>query len=160
MFVIKTFSPEETRRIGELTGRLLTPGDVIGLIGYLGAGKTVFTQGIAKGMNIKGNITSPTFTLIHEHMGRIPLYHVDVYRLTTPADIETIGIEDYLYGDGVVVLEWADQVLSILPDERLDITIRHPDGEDDNVREIIIKPYGQKYEHMIKELSSIACRGD
>jgi len=161
LFAARTSSPEETRKIGEALGKLLAPGDVVGLMGYLGAGKTVFVQGVAKGLGVKGRITSPTFTLIHEHYGRIPLYHVDVYRLNTPSDVETIGIEDYLYGDGAVLLEWADLVLPILPDERLDVTIRRPDNEnDDNVREICISPHGQRYEHMLEELKSIVCRRD
>ena len=161
MFTVQTSSPEETRRIGEAIGRLLAPGDVVGLIGDLGAGKTVFAQGVAKGIGARGRITSPTFTLIHEHTGRIPLYHVDVYRLGTQADVEAIGIEDYLYGDGAVVLEWADQVLSILPDERLDVTIeRLGKDEDDNVRKISISPHGERYQHMLEELKAIACRRD
>jgi tRNA threonylcarbamoyladenosine biosynthesis protein TsaE len=161
LFSVQTSSPEKTREIGEALGKLLAPGDVVGLIGHLGAGKTVFAQGVAKGIGAKGRVTSPTFTLIHEHYGRIPLYHVDVYRLTTPADVETIGIEDYLYGDGAVLLEWADQVLSILPDERLDVMIKRPENEeDDNVREISIRPYGERYQHMLEELKSIACHRD
>ncbi len=161
MFTVTTSSPEETRKIGEALGRLLAPGDVVGLIGDLGAGKTVFAQGVALGIGAKGRVTSPTFTLIHEHMGRIPLYHVDVYRLRTPDDVESIGIEDYLYGDGAVVLEWADQVLSILPEDRLDIVIERPDRDgDDNVREISISPHGERYQHMLEELKAIACRRD
>lgn len=161
MFTVTTSSPEETRKIGEALGRLLAPGDVVGLIGDLGAGKTVFAQGVALGIGAKGRVTSPTFTLIHEHMGRIPLYHVDVYRLRTLDDVESIGIEDYLYGDGAVVLEWADQVLSILPEDRLDIVIERPDRDgDDNVREISISPHGERYQHMLEELKSIACRRD
>lgn len=161
MFTVTTSSPEETRKIGEALGRLLAPGDVVGLIGDLGAGKTVFAQGVALGIGAKGRVTSPTFTLIHEHMGRIPLYHVDVYRLRTLDDVESIGIEDYLYGDGAVVLEWADQVLSILPEDRLDIVIKRPDRDgDDNVREISISPHGERYQHMLEELKAIACRRD
>ena len=161
MFTVTTSSPEETRKIGEALGRLLAPGDVVGLIGDLGAGKTVFAQGVALGIGAKGRVTSPTFTLIHEHMGRIPLYHVDVYRLRTLDDVESIGIEDYLYGDGAVVLEWADQVLSILPEDRLDIVIERPDRDgDDNVREISISPHGERYQHMLEELKTIACRRD
>ena len=161
LFTVRTCSPEETRDIGEIIGRLLAPGDVVGLMGDLGAGKTVFAQGVARGIGAKGRVTSPTFTLIHEHVGRIPLYHVDVYRLETPADVEAIGIEDYLYGDGAVVLEWADQVLSILPEERLDVMIRRPDNEqDDNVREVSISPHGMRYRCMLEELKAVACRRD
>lgn len=161
LITAQTSSPEETRKIGEALGKLLAPGDVVGLIGHLGAGKTVFAQGVAKGIGAKGRVTSPTFTLIHEHLGRIPLYHVDVYRLNTAADVEAIGIEDYLYGDGAVLLEWADRVLSILPDERLDVMIKRPENEeDDNVREIRISPHGQRYQHILEELKSIACRRD
>ncbi len=161
LFTVQTSSPEETRKIGEAIGRLLAPGDVVGLMGDLGTGKTVFAQGVAKGIGARGPVTSPTFTLIHEHTGRIPLYHVDVYRLRTPADVEAIGIEDYIYGDGIVVLEWADQVLSILPDERLDVMIERQDmSEDDNVRKISISPHGERYRDMLKELKAIACRRD
>lgn len=102
-------SAEETRRLGEALGGLLAAGDVILLTGELGAGKTAFTQGIARGLGVPGVVNSPTFTLLKEYQGRLPLYHFDLYRIENPAELEELGFGDYFFGDGVSVVEWAER---------------------------------------------------
>ena len=117
-------SVTQTQRIGARLGELALPGDVFLLEGELGSGKTCLTQGIARGLGINGFVSSPTFTLIHEHRGPVPLYHVDLYRIEGDADVESTGVEEYLQADGVTVIEWAEKMRSMLPPDRLDITLR------------------------------------
>lgn len=159
MSVIKTSSPEETVGVGEKLAPFLKAGDVICLNGDLGAGKTRFVQGLARGLGINGPVTSPTFTLINEYHGRLPLYHMDVYRLDDPLEMEDLGYEEYFYGDGVTVVEWAERVDGLLPAERLDIVInRCPEGED--LREIITVPRGERYRRLVEELITVVCTGN
>lgn len=143
-----TESTEETMEIGERLGRLLTKGNIICLSGDLGAGKTSFTKGIAKGLGVKDYVTSPTYTIINEYQGRLPLYHFDVYRLNDVCEMYELGYEEYFFGDGAVVLEWADKVRDIIPLERLWITILNTKG--DNSREIIMEPTGSTYDTIVK----------
>lgn len=120
----ETFSAEETFRLGEMTGGKLKPGTVVCLDGDLGVGKTVFVKGVAKGLGIKEPVVSPTFTILQEYReGRIPLYHFDVYRIEDPEEMYEIGFDDYLYGDGVCLIEWAKRVTELLPENVLRITI-------------------------------------
>ena len=118
---------------------------ISGLNGELGSGKTVFTKGIANALGIKESITSPTFTIIKEYEGELPLYHMDVYRLN--GNVEGTGIEEYFTKGGVVVIEWADTIQDILPEERLDIKFKLVEGNE-NTRVLILKPHGQKYEEL------------
>lgn len=148
MLKLITESAEETSKIGEQLGRLLGKGNIVCLSGDLGAGKTAFTQGIAKGMGVKDYVTSPTYTIINEYEGGLPLYHFDVYRLNDVEEMYELGYEEYFFGDGVVVLEWADIVRDIIPVERLWITILNTKG--DNSREIIIEPTGETYDNIVK----------
>jgi tRNA threonylcarbamoyladenosine biosynthesis protein TsaE len=113
-----------TLRLGERLGRACAPGDLILLRGDLGAGKTTLTQGIARGLGISGAVNSPTFTLIKEYSGRLPLFHVDLYRLDDLAEVETLGIEDYLERGGVCVVEWADRGDPLWPADWLRINLR------------------------------------
>ena len=119
------------------------PNMIICLDGELGSGKTVFTKGIANALGVKESITSPTFTIIKEYDGELPLYHMDVYRLN--GSVEGTGIEEYFHKGGVVVIEWADMIHDILPEERLDIKFKVV-GE--NSRVLILKPHGKKYEEI------------
>ena len=119
------------------------PNMIICLNGELGSGKTLFTKGIANGLGIDETITSPTFTIIKEYDGELPLYHMDVYRLDGKTD--GVGIEEYFNKNGVVVIEWADTIKDILPDERLDIRFKII---DENKRVLTITPYGKKYEEL------------
>lgn len=118
-------SDQDTIRLGRLLGEMLEPGTVIGLIGDLGAGKTCFMKGLAYGVNRipEHDVTSPTFTILQEYAGAIPLYHVDAYRLSGPDDLETIGLDEYIGSEGIVVVEWADRIADALPDACLMITI-------------------------------------
>ena len=122
--IIETFSSEETAELGRKIGRLVQPGDIICLNGDLGVGKTVFTQGIADGLEIDDSICSPTFTLIQEYeQGRIPLYHFDVYRISGPWDMDDLGYEDYFFGNGVCLVEWGCLIEELLPEDTIMITI-------------------------------------
>ena len=113
-------SEEETVQLGMRLARLLNKGDIICLFGELGAGKTIFTKGIAKGLNIDSkDIISPTFVLLNEYRGRWPLYHFDLYRLEDPQQILAIGYEEFFFGNGVTVVEWADRLKTLLPKEYL-----------------------------------------
>lgn len=125
-------SLDETLRIGRIIGEGADPGTVIALIGELGAGKTSLTQGIAAGLDVPGTyyVTSPTFTLINEYPGRIPLYHFDVYRLSGSLDLEDLGYEDYFFGDGLVAVEWAEKLMDSLPESTLFIRMERL-GDDE-----------------------------
>ena len=122
--VMESYSAEETFRLGEMTGRKLKPGTVICLDGDLGAGKTVFVKGVAKGLGVTDTVCSPTFTILQEYRdGRMPLYHFDVYRIEDPEEMYEIGFDDYLYGEGVCLIEWAKNVAELIPEGALKITI-------------------------------------
>lgn len=114
----RTHSPEETQAIGERVGQNLKPGDIVALIGDLGAGKTCLTQGIARGVKIEPNqiVNSPSYTLINEYAGKIPIYHIDLYRLQRREEILDLGLEEYLEGNGICIIEWADRMLDLLPE--------------------------------------------
>jgi len=129
--------PQETFHIGKVLGENLKRGDVVALIGELGAGKTCLTQGMARGLGVpeEYHITSPTFTLINEYPGRFVLYHLDMYRLSGVRDLEELGYEEYLAGNGVLVIEWAEKISAILPDETLFVFLAYL---DENKREIDI----------------------
>lgn len=125
MLTYKTSTVEETQALAEQVGQLVQPGDVFCLSGDLGAGKTTFTQGLARGLGITEPVSSPTFTIIKEYdEGRLPLYHMDIYRLGEHAIEENLGYDDYFYGDGVSVVEWAEWLEDLLPDDRLLLSIR------------------------------------
>lgn len=121
---IETYSAEETFALGEELGRKAKPGDVYTLVGDLGVGKTVLTQGIAHGLDITEPICSPTFTIVQVYEeGRMPFYHFDVYRIGDIEEMDEIGYEDYFYGDGLCMIEWSNLIEEILPEHRKEITI-------------------------------------
>ncbi len=123
--VWETYSPEETFSIGEQLGRGALAGQVYTLIGDLGVGKTVFTQGVAAGLGISGPVNSPTFTIMQVYEeGRLPFYHFDVYRIGDVEEMEEIGCEEYFYGEGVCLIEWANLIREILPRNHVQITIK------------------------------------
>lgn len=144
-FKIITRSDAETIELAENLEAEKIPNMVICLNGDLGSGKTVFTKGFAGAMGID-EITSPTFTIVKEYMGELPLYHMDVYR--TDGKIEGLGLEEYFDKNGVTIIEWAEMIEDILPKERLDITFKIT-GE--NSRTIIITPYGDEYRRICEE---------
>ena len=134
-------SAHQTGQFGALLGGLLAPGDLILLDGSVGAGKTTMAQGIARGLGITEPVISPSFTIIREYAGRLPLYHIDLYRLAPGSDLESIGIEDYLYGDGAVVIEWPDRAAALLPAEHLQVRL-HVIG--DTKRSLRMVPVGDR----------------
>lgn len=150
-------SENETRKIASKIASQLSAGDVLCLFGDLGAGKTVFASGIAKGLGIDHTITSPTFTIVNEYKSKIPFYHFDVYRINTDEFLD-IGGDEYLYGDGIVLVEWPENIIDVLPKERLDIYINYcsPDLDSAENREIILKPVGSKYDKLVLELTEVA----
>lgn len=122
--VVETFSPEETEALGKKLGREAKPGEVYTLVGDLGVGKTVFTQGIVKGLEITEPINSPTFTIVQVYEeGRMPFYHFDVYRIGDVEEMEEIGYEDYFYGEGLTMIEWANLIEELLPEHYREICI-------------------------------------
>ncbi|MDH5108635.1 tRNA (adenosine(37)-N6)-threonylcarbamoyltransferase complex ATPase subunit type 1 TsaE [Lentilactobacillus kefiri] len=149
---IKVESAEQTMAIGEKLAPYLQPQDLILLDGDLGAGKTTFTKGLAKGLVITKPIKSPTFTIIREYQdGRIPLYHMDVYRLEEGGG-DDLGLEEYFNGDGVNVVEWSKFVADELPDKYLRIIFRRDDSQGDNVRTLTFEAKGDRFEKMITDI--------
>ena len=149
--VIQTRSASETIRIGKRIGSHLRPGDVVALVGELGAGKTQFIKGLATGAGVgkPTYISSPSFTLINEYPGKVPFYHIDLFRLKSQKEAEGLGLEDYLQGRGITAIEWADKIPSFLPDEMLSIHIVYT-GK--NRRSVEISGKGKRYEDLINEL--------
>ncbi len=152
MFSVITSSPEQTWQIGQMLGSRLGPGDTVCLYGDLGAGKTSLTYGIALGLDVQHQyITSPTFAFVNEYTGRIPLYHIDLYRIKDPEELENIGFEEYIDSDGVTVIEWAERAEDELPEQRLSVYLSYI---NDHSREIGFLAEGERYEKLLRELSS------
>lgn len=149
MFSIITSSPDQTHDLGEVLGSLLGPGDLVCLYGDLGAGKTSFTYGIALGLDVQEEyITSPTFTFVNEYTGRAPFYHIDLYRLKDPSELEGIGFEEYVDSNGVTVIEWAERAEDELPDERLSVYLSYV---TESSRELGFLAEGGRYEKLLDE---------
>lgn len=129
MFTIETVSEAETEALGERLGRVLREGDFVALYGALGAGKTALTRGVARGLGVTEGVCSPTYMLVMEHHGRLPLFHFDAYRLDGEDALEAIGFEEYLERSGVVVMEWPERAGDLLPSERVDVHITATDGD-------------------------------
>jgi tRNA threonylcarbamoyladenosine biosynthesis protein TsaE len=131
-YVALSPGPEVTFRLGKILGETLSAGDIVALIGDLGSGKTCLTQGIARGLGVsdKYQVTSPTFTLVNEYPGRLTLYHVDVYRLEGAVDLEDMGCDEFLYGGGVTVIEWAEKIRDLLPVDAYVVTMTYLDEFD------------------------------
>ena len=147
--VITSGSPDETRALGRRLGGLIWPGGYICLYGELGAGKTTFAQGLAEGLGVGGEyVTSPSFALVNEYEGRIRLYHIDLYRLSGPAELDGFGFFEYP-GDGVAAVEWPERAGGGLPDERLDVKMEYS-GE--GARRVELAAHGKRYEELIEAL--------
>ena len=144
-------SPEQTQQFGVHIGELALPGDTFLLVGGLGTGKTCLTQGIAWGLNIEEYAASPSFVIVRELHGRLPLYHIDLYRLDHIEEIAELGLDDYLYGSGVCVVEWAEKGLSVLPIEHLLIQISFL---SDSERKFQLKPSGKRYLEIVAQLKN------
>lgn len=142
-------SPAETVKLGRRLGKLAEPGDIVLLVGNLGTGKTCLAQGIARGLGIKEYTPSPSFVLIREFYGRLPLYHMDLYRLDRIQEIADLGLDDYLYGNGICVIEWAEKGLGLLPPQHLLIELSHLSSSE---RRLKLKPHGLRYREMAAQL--------
>lgn len=143
MIKIYSSSEQNTAEIARILGSLLKGGEVIALNGELGAGKTAFTKGIALGLDIKEYITSPTFALVNEYSGRLPLYHFDVYRINDEDELIEIGFEDYIFSDGVSVVEWSSLVPNIMPADKISVFIEKV--PEDNDKRCISIEFGGEY---------------
>ncbi len=142
-------SAERTRRIGARLGEVAAAGDIVLLVGALGVGKTCLTQGIAQGLGVAERATSPSFVLIREYRGRLPLYHIDFYRLDKVEEVAELGLDDYLHGNGVCVVEWADKGLAVLPSEHLLIEMAYAGPTR---RSLTVTPSGARYQEMLAHL--------
>jgi tRNA threonylcarbamoyladenosine biosynthesis protein TsaE len=129
-------SPEETQAIGERLGAELRPGTVVACVGELGAGKTCFVQGLVRGLGVTSGATSPTFVLVNQYRGRLPVYHLDAYRTDSLTELLDLGVEEMFHGDGVALVEWADRLRPLLPASTVTVTIT---GLGDEPRQIVIE---------------------
>ena len=146
---IVTHSAQETGDLGEALGALARPGDLLLLSGDLGTGKTCLVQGIARGLGVQTAVRSPTFVFATEHMGRLPLYHVDLYRVDDPREADGLGLDDYIEGDGVCAVEWADRAIDLFPADHLLIEMTHVGIDDRSLRFL---PSGQRYMELLSRL--------
>ena len=148
---IITKNPEETKNLGKDVSKLVKPGDILAFYGELGAGKTCFIQGISLGLKVKDYVTSPSFTIINEYQGKIPIYHFDLFRLNAE-EIFELGYEEYFYGEGLTVIEWAEKIEQFLPKEHLKIDIKFKDLYE---RKISFISQGDRFDKLLKEISRI-----
>jgi len=148
---LNSHSPEQTQLLGSYLGELAQKSDVFLLVGELGTGKTCLVQGIAHGLAMKEYASSPTFVILREYHGRLPLYHIDFYRLNHVEEIADLGLEEYFYGDGVCVVEWAEKGLQVVPRDNLLITLHYIPAYQTG-RSICLKPQGKRYCELIEQL--------
>jgi|LDZU01.1.fsa_nt_gi tRNA threonylcarbamoyladenosine biosynthesis protein TsaE len=151
-------NPETTVSLGEKLGKLLRRGDIIAFMGDLGAGKTCFVQGIAAGLDSKSYTSSPSFSIIREYNAKMPIYHFDLYRLNSQEEIEKLGYEEYFYGNGITLIEWADRIRNYLPGELLVINIKL--GEKYSKRIITFQPIGRRYKDLMEDFKKLENIGD
>jgi len=148
---LNSYSPEQTQLLGNYLGKLARKADLFLLTGQLGTGKTCLVQGIARGLNVQEYAFSPSFVILRQYHGRLPLYHIDFYRLDCIEEIADLGLEDYFYGDGVCVIEWADKGLQVVPQDNLVISINYVPVSETG-RSIRLKSQGERYNELIKQL--------
>ena len=148
---VLTRSPRQTMNWGSRLGRLLKGGEIIALIGELGSGKTCFVRGVTQGLEVgkEAWIRSPTFTLINEYHGRLPVYHIDLYRVESRAQLEGLNLREYLYADGVSLIEWFEHLPADEVDEFLEVRVAYVDG---NRRQLTFSPHGRPYEEIVEGL--------
>jgi tRNA threonylcarbamoyladenosine biosynthesis protein TsaE len=144
-------SAEHTRKWAIRLGKLLRGGEIIGLVGELGAGKTCFVRGLAEGLEVSPQtwIRSPTFTLVNEYHGRLPIYHIDLYRLKTTDELEELNLREYLYSDGVSLIEWFEYFPADEVDDHLEVRLAYREGSK---REVTFAPRGARYEELVRAL--------
>ncbi len=148
-------SEAQTRRLAARLGGLLAGGEIIALQGELGTGKTRWVQGVGQGLGVGQQVTSPTFTLANEYPGRLPLYHIDLYRINQASEALAFGLEDYLYGNGVCLIEWAERIVEVLPPDRLWITFHYL---NDTKRRITMQAAGDPYQQLLRQFQHVAFR--
>ena len=146
-----TRSTDETLELARAVGELLRPGDVISLVGDLGAGKTVFVRGVARALGVTELVVSPTFTIVREYEGRVPLVHVDVYRIDAVQELHDLGFEEVVRDDAVTIVEWGDMIDGLLPGDRLDVRLAPGAGDDERVVEI--EGHGNSWRARVAELA-------
>ena len=149
IYTFNSATTAATRRIGQTIGKELQPGDIILLAGPLGAGKTTLVQGIAKGLGVSGNVMSPTFVLMRELAGRLTLYHFDLYRLEKMPEVSDLGLDDYLYGEGATVIEWADRAESLWPEDHLRIHLEYAGAK---ARKLKMTAQGTRYTRLLDQM--------
>lgn len=154
---LTTLSPQETFALARRLGEHAHPGTVLVLEGPLGAGKTSFVQGLARGLGIAGVVNSPTYTIIKEYRGRLPLFHFDLYRLEEPEELWELGLDEYFASGGVCALEWGERAAELLPSERLHIRLEH---QGESQRCIFFSPLGERHTQLAKELIKHADPGN
>ena len=156
-WTVATKSARQTRAWGKRLGKLLRGGEIVGLTGELGAGKTCFVRGMAEGIDVDSRawIRSPTFTLINEYLGRLPVYHIDLYRVGSREELEGLNLREYLYSEGVSVIEWFDHLPAGEVDEWLEIAMAHAGG---STRELEFTARGERYEKIIDDLKSLGSK--
>lgn len=150
MLRFETNNARETEQLGMAIGRALKGGEVIAMTGDLGAGKTTLTKALAKSLGIDEHVTSPTFTIVNEYEGRLKLFHFDVYRIGDIEEMYDLGFEEYIYGDGVSIIEWSNLIKEILPEDTINIEIL---ASRENTRIINLSGKGKKFDNLVKELS-------
>ena len=157
-WTIVTTSPRQSQNLGRNLGKLVQGGEIIGLVGELGAGKTCFVRGFAQGIEVSADawVRSPTFTLINEYSGRLPVYHIDLYRVGKQAELDSLNLREYLYGDGVSLIEWFEFLPAHEVDEYLELRIAHGGG---NRRELTFIAHGERYERLIEKLNQASFKG-
>ena len=148
--IVKLNGLKDTEDFGIKLGKLLKPMDIVCLNGDLGAGKTTLTKSIGIGLGVEEYITSPSFTLINQYKGRVIVYHFDVYRLDEVDELYDLGFDEYFYGDGVCIIEWADKIEKFIPEERIAIDIEKTSHHDERI--LHISGYGSRYKEIVKEL--------
>ncbi len=153
-----TNCPEETQEIGYKIGKFLTPGDVVALIGDLGSGKTCLTQGMAGGVGIDENqyVSSPSYIIVNEYAAPYPIYHLDLYRIRSAFELWDLGLDEYLYGCGICIIEWADRLLDELPESYLKVELFYV---DENTRKMKISSVGTKFDALINRLTEHIDKG-
>ncbi len=149
---LTTHGPEETQQIGRRLGELAQPGDVLLLVGDLGTGKTCLTQGIARGLGIEDYVLSPTFVIVREMHGRLPLYHVDLYRLDRLEETQDLGLDDYFYDGGISVVEWAEKAIGLMPAEYLRVDLAYV---SDTERRLSLTPHGKRYDELMEQMRGL-----
>lgn len=144
-------SAADTQRLGERLGRRLGPGDVVTLSGDLGAGKTALSQAIGTGLEVREPVSSPTFALVHEYAGRVPVWHLDVYRLRSEEELVDLSWQDLLAGGGVLLVEWPERIEAALPAERLEVRLEYVDEDS---RRVALAPHGERMAALVAELTA------